>query len=280
MNKKKIKKIIITILIILLVLILICCFGIDMKKKMKKDNDYNKMLEKIQNGEATSKEIEDFFVKNKNSEEAKTIYYYDSAKYYAKSSNEEKIKGMSNNEKEKYYIMRISPEYNGTLSNEIIEFGISLFGSKEEWVKQYEIGKQINERQNKMYNGDYEEAKKIYKYIENKYDKFYEENGKEANDEYSSKLFEEVSSKFGITILEANDIWENLIFNVGKVCKSTSISSSTTKNNTSSTIHYCEVTNCFEKGIYKLERSNGKTEYYCYKHYNQMVDIVNMLIGY
>ena len=108
-----------------------------------------------------------------------------------------------------------------------------------------------------MYNGDYEEAKKTYNYIENKCDKFWEENGKEVDDEYSSKLFEEVSNKFGITILEANDIRESLIFNVGKVCETTSISTSTMKeNNNRSTIHYCNVTNCFEKEIYTLEHSN------------------------
>lgn len=223
-SKKRIA-ITVTIIIMISIAIFIIFYANNNANKSINDNINEKqskseiLLEKVQNKIASSKEIEELFKLDKNNEEYRTIYYYDSAKYYKDSMVEEKVEGMSNIEKEKYYMMRISPEYNKILADEIVKFGINLFGNKEEWSKQYEIGKQINERQNKMYNGDYKEAVKVYNYIDNKYNQYFMDNYEDADDEYSSELFQEVSNKFGITILEANDIWGNPIFDVEKASK-------------------------------------------------------------
>mgnify|MGYP004503254145 CR=1 FL=1 len=257
----------------------------------------DEIVEKIKNETATNKEIEDWFLKDKQNEEKRSVYYYNCAKFYEKSKVEEKIKGMSNLEKEKYYLMRISPEYNGILSEKIANFGIQLFGNKEEWQKEYEIGEKINERQKKIYEGDYSEAKEIYNYIKNKYDEYSKENGKEADDEYSSNLFKEVSDKYGVTILEANDIWENLIMDVEKYAQpsnktssynntsynsSINTSSYNTKSNSTSTEkkHYCQASGCYSEGTYTIKGIGGKTEYYCYKHYKQMMDFAEKLMEY
>lgn len=44
--------------------------------------------------------------------------------------------------------------------------------------------------------------------------------------------------------------------------------------------HYCEASNCFNEGTYLITRDNGKKEYYCYKHYKQMEDWAEMILGY
>lgn len=194
-------------------------------------------LTNIKNGQATLKEIEDYFIKDKNNEEIRSIYYYKCAKYYENSKYNESVKGMSNKDKIKYYMMRISPDYNMAISKEVVDFGIKTFGNDTEWRKQYEIGKKINDRQSKIYNGDYYEAIKVYKYIEQKYLEYYMKNGKEADDEYSSQMFEEVSEKFSITILEANDIWCNQIMKVSEQIKNSSSNNYNSSTNSSKNIN-------------------------------------------
>lgn len=48
----------------------------------------------------------------------------------------------------------------------------------------------------------------------------------------------------------------------------------------SSTRHICEVDDCYRTGAYPITGFSGKTEYYCSKHYNEIVDIWNMMNGY
>lgn len=239
-NKIKIIIIIITVLLMsLLGILLIIFINNDKNNELYNSigtvtaNENVDTLTNIKNGQATLKEIEDYFIKDKNNEEIRSIYYYKCAKYYENSKHNESVKGMSNEDKIKYYMMRISPDYNMAISKEMIEFGIKTFGNDTEWRKQYEIGKKINDRQSKIYNGDYDEAIKVYKYIEQKYLEYYIKNGEEADDEYSSQLFEEVSEKFSITILEANDIWCNQIMKVSEQIKNNSSNNYNSSTNSS-----------------------------------------------
>lgn len=210
--------------------------------------DFNsKIIEKIKDGTATSKEIEDLFVKNKNNEEYRSLYYYSCAKYYQKSTREENITGLSNLEKQKYYMKRISPTYDGTIANEIIDFGVSLFGSTDEWSNQYEVGKKINERQSKIYNGDYTDALIIYKEIQAEFDDYYKKNHKEADDEYCGIVFQNISQKYNIEVLEVNDIWENTIMNVSSQLYKKSSSTSASTSSSSSSTYTSKVTDD-EKG--------------------------------
>ena len=48
----------------------------------------------------------------------------------------------------------------------------------------------------------------------------------------------------------------------------------------SGTRHICEVDDCYRTGTYSITGFSGKTEYYCSKHYNEIVDIWNMMNGY
>ena len=44
--------------------------------------------------------------------------------------------------------------------------------------------------------------------------------------------------------------------------------------------HYCEASDCLNEGTYSITRSDGKKEYYCYKHYKQMEEWAEMVMGY
>lgn len=56
----------------------------------------------------------------------------------------------------------------------------------------------------------------------------------------------------------------------------------TTNNSTynNSIKHYCDASGCMNDGTYSLKRSDGSKEYYCYKHYKQMENWAEMIMGY
>ena len=56
----------------------------------------------------------------------------------------------------------------------------------------------------------------------------------------------------------------------------------TTNNSTynNSIKHYCDASGCMNEGTYSLKRSYGSKEYYCYKHYKQMENWAEMIMGY
>lgn len=60
---------------------------------------------------------------------------------------------------------------------------------------------------------------------------------------------------------------------------SSTYSSKTYSNNSSSKTdkHYCEVDDCYEEGTKIITGLSGKTEYYCYDHYQEMQDIISMM---
>ena len=51
-------------------------------------------------------------------------------------------------------------------------------------------------------------------------------------------------------------------------------------NDSKSIKHYCDASGCLNEGEYSIKRVGGKTEYYCYKHYKQMEDWAEMIMGY
>lgn len=51
------------------------------------------------------------------------------------------------------------------------------------------------------------------------------------------------------------------------------------RNDTRSTSHYCDASGCTKKGTYSIDGTSGK-EYYCYEHYKQMEQWVEMIMGY
>lgn len=56
---------------------------------------------------------------------------------------------------------------------------------------------------------------------------------------------------------------------------------SNSRNNTtkSTYTHYCDASGCTAEGTYLLNGTSGK-EYYCYKHYKQMEQWAEMIMGY
>ena len=57
-------------------------------------------------------------------------------------------------------------------------------------------------------------------------------------------------------------------------------SSNYDNGSTTSIRHYCEASDCLNEGTYSITRSDGKKEYYCYKHYKQMEEWAEMIMGY
>lgn len=43
------------------------------------------------------------------------------------------------------------------------------------------------------------------------------------------------------------------------------------------TQHTCEVSECYKDGTYSIVGISGETEYYCYDHYQEIQDIINMM---
>ncbi|MBR4027462.1 MAG: hypothetical protein IKJ01_07920 [Lachnospiraceae bacterium] len=41
--------------------------------------------------------------------------------------------------------------------------------------------------------------------------------------------------------------------------------------------HYCEVTDCYNEGIYTIEGFSDLKEYYCYTHYKEMQDTISYM---
>lgn len=43
--------------------------------------------------------------------------------------------------------------------------------------------------------------------------------------------------------------------------------------------HYCEAGGCYSEGIYAIKGITGRYEYYCYKHYNEMQELLDVIVG-
>lgn len=62
---------------------------------------------------------------------------------------------------------------------------------------------------------------------------------------------------------------------VTDVTKSSSYSLSPKSSSANEITHHCDTPNCSREGIKSYPGIGGQTEYYCYEHYNEIVDTIN-----
>lgn len=72
------------------------------------------------------------------------------------------------------------------------------------------------------------------------------------------------------------DLTSNSSSNYNSSSKSVSLYSNSSKSNSSSNnnYHICEASGCTKEGTKSYIGISGKTEYYCYEHYNEIMDII------
>lgn len=139
--------------------------------------------------------MEDEWKKNKDDEEISAMYFYYNALFYQSVNEPEKVIDSMKN---------ISPNYNGVMKDEIISFGIKVFGSKEAWIS----GKSNKEESlNKITD---EKRQEIKNWIYDRYDYYDKLEGKYCGDKYTDVIFQEAADKFGYTKTEIDNIWSDL----------------------------------------------------------------------
>lgn len=123
------------------------------------------------------------------------MYFYHGAKFY---------EGIEDLEMAKDSMKNISPYYNGVMSSEIVEYGVTLFDSIEEWNGD---NTQKDEKKEKLTDNKRIEVKD---WINNRYDYYDEKEGKYCGDKYSETIFNEAATEFGFTYQEIYNIWSDL----------------------------------------------------------------------
>lgn len=157
---------------------------------------FDKDIKWLDDGRSRGKFIEDTWEENKEDEELSALYYYDSTLFFL---------GVNETEKAKEQMRKISPDYNGVYSQKIIELGIKLFGSKENWKKQYAVAIEIKERtEQRKKSGDKTLERNVMKYIEDRC-KYYGSTG----DKTMAKVMKEAAEKYNVTVEEIEEIWSN-----------------------------------------------------------------------
>ncbi|HPL54777.1 MAG TPA: hypothetical protein PLW11_11705 [Bacillota bacterium] len=182
----------------------------DNNSKRQETLDY--IIELLNNGEqwakdgrSTGKVIEDLWKENKEDEVVSALYYYNSAMFYLDAYEGAKAK-----EEARSCLRKISPDYQGLYFDEINALGLKIFGNKEEWIKEHEIGLEVLTREKARENGDLSFEIIVFQYIEERYDYYDKKEGKSTGDKYSEVIFNEAAKEFDITIQEVNSIWMDI----------------------------------------------------------------------
>lgn len=165
----------------------------------------NEVIEKYKNERdvlGTGKFIEDTYKKYPDDEIISTIYFYDTAKSCYEYHNDLGSKDTEWLNEAKAYASKISPDYKGEFSNEIIPFVSELLGN--DWQKvQQETAKQ-EEKYNAL---SLEDKKEIKNYIQNRYNYYAEKEGTSPNDKHSNEIWVETSQKYGLSEANISIIW-------------------------------------------------------------------------
>lgn len=168
------------------------------KSSTENKNDKVKDLAKRftkEHGTGYGKELEDAWKQDKNNVELSAMYHYYNADFY------ESV-GQADNAK--IEMRNISPNYTGVMSDEIVKYGIKLFGSKEAWS-----GSGVEGTKSKKKLTD-TQRKEIKNYVQKRYDYYDKKEGKYCGDKYTDTIFKEASQKYGFTATEIKNIWSDL----------------------------------------------------------------------
>ena len=151
----------------------------------------------LDNSSGFAKELEDAWKADKSNEEIAAMYYYATAKFYEDINDSVKVWNTMEN---------ISPDYNGVMSDEIIAYGMEVFGDAELWRVVFEAK---NERRSKIND---EKRSEIKKWINDRYSYYDKKEGKYSGDKYTETIFEEAAAVFELTYAEIYNIWCDLPF--------------------------------------------------------------------
>lgn len=143
-------------------------------------------------GSGYGKKLEDAYKENKDDVELAAMYHYYNALFlsYINDKGQAKIE-----------MREIDPNYSGIMADEIIEYGIILFGSIEEWTSQSNrseiVSKTLTTKQ----------KNEIKRWIEERYSYYDKIAGGFSGEKYTKTIFKEASDKFELTVDEVMNIW-------------------------------------------------------------------------
>lgn len=141
------------------------------------------------------KKLEDAWLEDQGNVEISAMYHYYNAKMYDSIGSPEMAR-----DEMKY----ISSSYSGIMSQEILRYGLEIFGSVSEWD-----GGTTTKQQHEKTITDRKRAE-IKSWINDRYDYYDNLEGKYCGDKYTDTIFNEASEKFGFTYEEIYNIWCDL----------------------------------------------------------------------
>lgn len=151
----------------------------------------------LDNSSGFAKELEDAWKADKSNEEIAAMHYYATAKFYEDINDSSKAWDAMEN---------ISPDYDGVMSDEIIAYGMEVFGDAEVWRIAFEAK---NERRSKIND---EKRSEIKKWINDRYSYYDKKEGKYSGDKYTKTIFKEAAELFELSYAEIYNIWCDLPF--------------------------------------------------------------------
>lgn len=176
------------------------------KEETEEEKARREVIEKFKNERdvvGTGKFIEDTYKQYPNDEVISTIYNYDSAKFsfdaYKTLDSAEWL------DDAKSSASKISPEYSGEFSEEIILFVSELLGG--EWE---EIRKETAKQEEDFKKLSLDDKKEINKFIQSRYDYYDELEAEDLGDKYSDEIWQETSEKYNLPERYISDIWSDI----------------------------------------------------------------------
>lgn len=169
------------------------------------ENKEEKLINELSNSFSITdsnfgKQIKNAYQQYPQNEDISAIYNYYMASYYQQTGNQydETINYKTYSQ---LYLRQINSNYKGSMSKEIYCFGISLFGSINEWNSQTEY---YNSKYKRLTKDD---KKNIIKWIKLRFDYYDKTYGYCVDDRYSQPVFTEASQNFGFLYEEINMLW-------------------------------------------------------------------------
>lgn len=141
------------------------------------------------------KKLEDAWLEDQSNVEISAMYHYYNAKMYDSIGSPD----MACDE-----MKHISSSYSGVMSQEILQYGLEIFGSISEWD-----GGTTSKQQHEKTITDSKRAE-IKNWINDRYDYYDNLEGKYCGDKYTDTIFNEAAEKFGFTYEEIYNIWCDL----------------------------------------------------------------------
>ncbi len=151
-----------------------------------------------------AKFVEDIYKQCYFDDTIANIYYYVMAKQQYDSYIEHPNYEGYREELERATLL-IDPEYNGELSDEIIDFVNEIFP----YGINYQQHNEATSKQNNYDTMTTSEKKRICEYIQSRYDYYDRLEGRQTGDKYSDQIWQEVMDNYGLEEWQVSVIWMN-----------------------------------------------------------------------